>query len=98
MPLGWFAYEETSQIRTLIIIVLKKEYLGLGYGSAVMETFLNDCRKNRIRTIYLNVNENNIRAIQYYKKFGFEIYDLEIVSKTNNKINNREYKMKLEMH
>ena len=98
MPLGWFAYEETSQIRTLIIIVLKKEYLGLGYGSAVMETFLNDCSKNRIRTIYLNVNENNIRAIQYYKKFGFEIYDLEIVSKTNNKINNREYKMKLEMH
>ena len=93
-PIGWFGYIDEEKTRTLIIIVFKKEFNHLGYGSKVMSDFIDDCKKSNVTTIFVNVNEDNIKAINFYKKFGFEIYDMEIAV-CNDKMENKELKMKL---
>ncbi|MGL6175168.1 MAG: GNAT family N-acetyltransferase [Cellulosilyticaceae bacterium] len=94
---GWFAYEQQANIRTLIIIVIKKEYCNKGYATNVMSMFIEDCKKCGVESVELNVNEDNSRAINFYKKFGYQVYDLEVIPESNDKKDNREYKMKLEI-
>lgn len=94
---GWFAYEDQGHVRTLIILVIKKEYCNKGYATKTMSMFLDDCKECNVEVVELNVNEDNCRAINFYKKFGYQIYDLEVIPESNDKKNNREYKMKLEI-
>ena len=43
-----------------------------GYGRAMMERVLADVKKAGYEKLVLWVFENNTRAIQFYKSFGFE--------------------------
>lgn len=94
IPIGWFGYIDEEKTRTLIIIVLKKEYNHMGCGTEVMYDFIDDCKKSNVTTIFLNVNEDNTKAINFYKKLKFEIYDMEVTI-CNDKMENKELKMKL---
>lgn len=55
-----------------IAISVKKEYWGLGIGSAVMSELIEFARNNDIRNIELGVKASNSKAIKLYEKFGFE--------------------------
>ncbi|KAH7574172.1 hypothetical protein JRO89_XS03G0261700 [Xanthoceras sorbifolium] len=54
-------------------------YRGLGIGFAACTRLLNHvldlCSKQNMSEIYLHVQTNNEDAINFYKKFGFEITD-----------------------
>lgn len=48
----------------------------LGYaGTRLLNHVLDLCSKQNISEIYLHVQTNNEDAINFYKKFGFEITD-----------------------
>lgn len=93
-PIGWFGFIDEAKTRTITILVLKKDYTHKGYGTQVMSNFIDDCIKANVKKIFLNVNEDNTKAIKFYKKFGFEIYDTE-VAVCNDKKENKQLKMKL---
>ncbi|XP_016738733.1 N-alpha-acetyltransferase 50 isoform X1 [Gossypium hirsutum] len=48
-------------------------YRGLGIGTRLLNHVLYLCSKQNIPEIYLHVQTNNEDAINFYKKFGFEI-------------------------
>ncbi|GMI89168.1 N-terminal acetyltransferase 50 [Hibiscus trionum] len=48
-------------------------YRGLGIGTKLLNHVLELCLKQHIPVIYLHVQTNNEDAINFYKKFGFEI-------------------------
>ncbi|KAK8655053.1 hypothetical protein V6N13_113573 [Hibiscus sabdariffa] len=48
-------------------------YRGLGIGTKLLNHVLELCLKQHIPEIYLHVQTNNEDAINFYKKFGFEI-------------------------
>ncbi|KAF3447184.1 hypothetical protein FNV43_RR12364 [Rhamnella rubrinervis] len=48
-------------------------YRGLGIGTRLLNHALDLCAKQNISEIYLHVQTNNEDAINFYKKFGFEI-------------------------
>lgn len=95
-PIGWFGFIDEGDKRSLIIIVFKKEYSHQGYGTLVMHDFIADCKKSNVKTVYLNVNEDNSKAIKFYQKLGFQVYDTEVTI-CNDKTENKELKMKLEL-
>ena len=98
VDVGWLAWECTSKEEwDLIIIVIKREFLSKGYGTKAFSEFIEKARQDGVKRIFLYVNADNPRAIRFYEKFGFVIYDKEIVPESNEKINNEEYKMKLEL-
>ncbi|XP_042511403.1 N-alpha-acetyltransferase 50-like [Macadamia integrifolia] len=50
-------------------------YRGLGIGTKLLNHVIDRCSKQNISEIYLHVQTNNEDAINFYKKFGFEITD-----------------------
>lgn len=55
-------------------IAIKENFQGKGYSKILMQYFLDFCDCKKIRTIFLEVNKINSKAISLYEKFGFCIY------------------------
>lgn len=58
--------------RSELSITVLKEYWGRGIGSRIMEILIEFAKENKIEVIYLDVRQDNERAIALYQKFGFK--------------------------
>ena len=55
-------------------IVIKEEYCNVGLGKIMMDELIDWCKSNGITSrIGLSVRKDNPRAIELYKKCGFEV-------------------------
>ena len=54
-------------------IVTKKNYRGNGIGTMLLNNLIYLCSELGIKTINLEVSEENLPAIHLYEKFGFKI-------------------------
>ena len=52
-------------------VAVKEDFEGQGWGKYMIEQIISDARKNEISKIYLEVREDNHRAIKLYKSLGF---------------------------
>ena len=50
-----------------------KEWIGQGVGAALMEACLEEAAKRGCDIVWLDVWEQNPRAITFYRKWGFEV-------------------------
>ena len=57
------------ELRRLYILT---DFHGQGAGNALMQAMLNHEKLTRVTSIYLEVWENNPKALKLYRKFGFE--------------------------
>lgn len=55
-------------------LYVRKEYMGLGGGKALMEHCLRFAADNGFRNMWLGVWQGNERAIRFYERYGFEKY------------------------
>ena len=53
-------------------IVVKKDFRHNGIGSFLLENLINHSKELNLKTITLEVNENNLSAIRLYDKFSFD--------------------------
>ena len=53
-------------------IVVKKDFRHNGIGSVLLENLINYSTDLNLKTITLEVNENNLSAIRLYDKFSFD--------------------------
>ena len=53
-------------------IAVKKEYLRNHIGEAIIHRIIEDCYKNNIKYLTLEVRVSNIPAIKLYEKYGFQ--------------------------
>ena len=53
-------------------IVVKKEFRHNGIGFILLENLINHSKELNLKTITLEVNENNLSAIRLYDKFSFD--------------------------
>ncbi|KAL6980166.1 N-terminal methionine N(alpha)-acetyltransferase NatE [Sarracenia purpurea var. burkii] len=68
--------KEGGAVRVYIMTLgVLAPYRGLGIGTMLLNHALDLCSKQNIGEIYLHVQTNNEDAINFYKKFGFEITD-----------------------
>ena len=58
----------------LFDIAVSLDYQGKGLSKFLMEHFMALCKEKQVRTIFLEVNTNNTKAINLYTKFGFVEY------------------------
>lgn len=55
----------------LININVKEDYQNKKIGTKLIEQMINDCRKNNVSSITLEVKKSNNNAIHLYEKIGF---------------------------
>ena len=53
-------------------IAVKKEYLRNHIGEAIIQHIIEDCYKNKIKYLTLEVRVSNTPAIKMYEKYGFQ--------------------------
>ena len=95
---GWISFADVeSTERELCILVISKEYLRCGYGTQSLSWLIDKSKADNIHSLLLNVNQNNIRAIQFYRHFGFKIVGEEIIPECNDAVNLAQYKMRLSL-
>lgn len=53
-------------------LLVNRAFAGVGEGTALLEGFFAFARARNIEEIWLEVSKDNVEAVQFYKKRGFE--------------------------
>lgn len=72
--IGFYECSVVLDEAELFDIAIDERYQGKALSKMLMEDLLNRCKEKQVRTIFLEVNTNNIKAINLYTKFGFKEY------------------------
>lgn len=70
---GFIDYWITFDSGTIVQIAVHPDIQRTGVGSELMDDMIKDVKANKVRTMTLEVRASNTKAINFYKKFGFEI-------------------------
>lgn len=70
---GFIAGSKYSREARILMLAVKDKYRGQGIGTALMHRFMSVCRMEGIMSLRLEVRTTNLRAIEFYKNFGFTI-------------------------
>lgn len=82
-----FEFPKKNKYATLGIFIGNKKYLNQGYGKKIIKLSCYKIKNDfKIKTFYLGVNKNNLRAFKAYKKLGFKL--------VSNNYTKEIYKMK----
>lgn len=68
-------YKSMSSLSTHLNSIELGHHLFSGAGTKLLNHVLDLCAKQNVTDIYLHVHTINEEAINFYKKFGFEVTD-----------------------
>ncbi len=71
--LGFIAGSRIANEARILMLAVKENYRRKGIGSALMRKFMAICKSEGLLSIRLEVRTTNYTAIEFYKKFGFNI-------------------------
>lgn len=74
--IGFYECSVVLDEAELFDIAVLENYQGYGLSKIMIEHFLNYCKDKGVRTIFLEVNTINTKAINLYKKYGFNEYSV----------------------
>jgi RimJ/RimL family protein N-acetyltransferase len=57
---------------------IEEEYRGIGIGTHFLKLFEVWCKEKKLNRIRLVASSKNIKAVDTYKKNGFEVYDITL--------------------
>ena len=69
---GFNLYRNIGGDFEILQIAMDPNYQGKGFGTQLMNAFVDQASLDKIENCYLEVRLTNERAIKFYNKFGFE--------------------------
>ena len=69
---------DQSEISDILSICVLPEYRGLNIASRLVSEFVQTSKEKQCKACLLTVEDNNLRAISFYNKMGFEVYSIKI--------------------
>ncbi len=78
IPVGWIMYELENEICFLHLIAIDYGKLNKKYGYKTLGILVLKLKDAGIKRILLDVQENNFKAVDFYKRFGFVVTGSEI--------------------
>lgn len=70
-----FYLNKETKIGYLTLLAVKNEYQSLGFGKKLLEVYENISKKEKMTVLKLEVFNKNLKVINFYKKFGFNLQD-----------------------
>lgn len=74
--LGYIGVINCTDFFEIIGIAVKKDFQRSGVGSKLLQHIVNTAKENNIEKIFLEVDETNIPAQNFYKKNNFSITNI----------------------
>jgi ribosomal-protein-alanine N-acetyltransferase len=65
-----------DEIAKILMISVSNLYQNRSIGGKLLTTFLSEIILHNIKKVELEVKKTNLKAINFYKRFGFEIVDI----------------------
>lgn len=65
-----------NEIAKILMISVSNLYQNRSIGSKLLTTFLGEIILHNIKKVELEVKKTNLKAINFYKRFGFEIVEI----------------------
>jgi len=65
-----------NEIAKILMISVSNLYQNRSIGSKLLTTFLSEIILHNIKKVELEVKKTNLKAINFYKRFGFEIIEI----------------------
>ncbi|MEN3013721.1 MAG: ribosomal protein S18-alanine N-acetyltransferase [Endomicrobiia bacterium] len=75
--IGYVVCGLSDRLAHIYNISVKKEYQNKGVGSKLLKYLLDDLILSGIETVILEVRLSNIRAVSFYRKFGFNEFKIK---------------------
>jgi len=69
--LGFICFRNVGEESELLNIVIRPQYRQRGFGTKLMEFYIDFCSSRGINRYYLEVSTSNIEAIHLYQCFAF---------------------------
>ena len=69
-------YRASGKYAELESIFVEEKYAGSKLGSKLLDDFINWCKANKVDNASALVAAKNNPALNFYKKYGFETYDI----------------------
>ena len=66
-------YDKKEDYVEIDLLIVKKDYQGFHLGKSLLSFCLNNCCNLNLKKFRLHVSDNNLPAINLYKKLGFTI-------------------------
>ena len=73
---GYIIYHIILDEAEILNIVIDNKFKRQSLGKYLLEQTINDISNKNIKTIFLEVGEKNVPAINLYLKFGFKQYNI----------------------
>jgi len=89
---GYMAIQPNDGILLLSKLYMLETFRGKGMGKMAMEFIMDRAKELKASKIELIVNRKNLRTIEFYKKWGFQITE-SLVNKFENGHSEEDYKM-----
>ena len=68
-------FEQLQGWGEIISIYLLPDYIGKGYGKILIDAVLSELKRQGYEDVFLWVLEENVRARNFYEKYGFLLTD-----------------------
>lgn len=77
------SYHKKAKYAELENMMIKNELRRKGIGTMLMRSFLNWCKKNKVKHVTVAASAKNKQAISFYRKVGFKDYGLILEHSSN---------------
>ena len=74
-----FSFEYKGKIAFIDEMYIKETYRGKGIGSEIIKFIKNECHKLKLKLIYLEVENHNLKAQKLYIANDFEFHNRKIM-------------------
>src|SRR5690606_19624329 len=71
MIIGYISYRVVDDKAELLNFLIKAEYQTQGHGKNLFDFVINELKAEDVKTLILEVRISNLRAINFYEKYGF---------------------------
>lgn len=70
---GFIEYEVLFDDAEIFMIAVHPDFQGKGLGKMLMDFCLKNLKEEDVKCVYLDVAVNNTKAIEFYRRYGFDI-------------------------
>ncbi len=93
-----FEYQTHNKSIRVWDIDIKPEFQHLGAGTLLMKKCISRARESGARRIVLEVQSSNLKAIDFYKKMGFDLIGLDASHYHNDDIARCEVRLEMALY